>query len=64
MRRTGAATDAAGFIVDEDLAGLGLAAALVVALPLARVALPREIPRYLAMQPGWLRGQRLSSSRR
>jgi sterol desaturase/sphingolipid hydroxylase (fatty acid hydroxylase superfamily) len=55
MRRTGAATDAAGFIVDEDLAGLGLAAALVVALPLARVALPREIPRYLAMQPVWLR---------
>jgi sterol desaturase/sphingolipid hydroxylase (fatty acid hydroxylase superfamily) len=54
-RRVGAATDAAGFIVDEVLAGLGLAAVLVVVLPVVRFVLPSELPRYVAMQPGWLR---------
>ena len=55
MRRVGAATDAVSFVVDEVLAGLGLAAVLVVVLPIVRHVLPSEIPRYLAMQPGWVR---------
>jgi sterol desaturase/sphingolipid hydroxylase (fatty acid hydroxylase superfamily) len=55
FRRVGAATDATGFIVDEVLAGIAVAAVLVVALPIVRLVLPSEIPEYLARQPGWLR---------
>jgi sterol desaturase/sphingolipid hydroxylase (fatty acid hydroxylase superfamily) len=55
LRRSGAATDATGFIVDEVLAALGLAAVLVVILPVVRHAVPDEVPRYFSAQPGWFR---------
>jgi sterol desaturase/sphingolipid hydroxylase (fatty acid hydroxylase superfamily) len=54
-RRIGAATDATGFVVDEVIAALGLAAVLVVVLPAAGRIVPPEVPRHLSAQPGWLR---------
>jgi sterol desaturase/sphingolipid hydroxylase (fatty acid hydroxylase superfamily) len=55
LRRPGAATDATGFIVDEIIAGIGLAAVLVVVLSVVRQVMPAEVPRYLSAQRGSLR---------
>jgi sterol desaturase/sphingolipid hydroxylase (fatty acid hydroxylase superfamily) len=55
LRRPGAATDATGFIVDEVLAAFGLAAVLVVILPVVRQAVPDQVPQYFSAQPAWVR---------
>lgn len=55
FRRTGAATDAASFVVNEVLAGVGLAAVLLVAVPAGRVVVPDALTRMLEAQPGWSR---------
>jgi sterol desaturase/sphingolipid hydroxylase (fatty acid hydroxylase superfamily) len=53
-RRPGAGTDAVHFVVDEILAAAGLAAVLVVLLPVVRAVVPDEIPRFVRSQPTWL----------
>jgi sterol desaturase/sphingolipid hydroxylase (fatty acid hydroxylase superfamily) len=55
FRRTGAATDAASFVVNEVLAGVGLAAVLLVAVPVGRLVVPDALTRTLEVQPGWIR---------
>jgi sterol desaturase/sphingolipid hydroxylase (fatty acid hydroxylase superfamily) len=55
IRRTGSATDAASFVVNEVLAAVGLAAVLVVAVPVVRWVVPGPISRSLVGQPGWTR---------
>ena len=54
-RRRGAATDATGFVVDEVVAALGLAALLSVLLPPLDVLVPDRIPSWIGAQPGWVR---------
>jgi hypothetical protein len=51
LRRTGARTDAASFVVNEVLAGVGLAAVLVVAVPVSRLVVPDALTRTLVAQP-------------
>ena len=55
FRRAGAATDAVSFVLNEVLAGLGLAAVLVVAVPVLRAVVPPAIPSLVAAQPAWAR---------
>src|SRR5215216_5561744 len=55
FRRTGAATDAASFVVNEVLAGAGLAAVLLVAVPVGRLVVPDALTRTLEAQPEWTR---------
>ena len=55
FRRTGAATDAASFVVNEVLAGIGLAAVLLVGVPVGRFAVPDALTRTLEAQPEWSR---------
>jgi sterol desaturase/sphingolipid hydroxylase (fatty acid hydroxylase superfamily) len=53
FRRTGAATDAAHFVIDEVLAAAGLVAVVFVARPFVDAAVPDAIPRVLHAGPGW-----------
>jgi sterol desaturase/sphingolipid hydroxylase (fatty acid hydroxylase superfamily) len=43
------------FVVNEVLAGVGLAIVLVVCLPVVRSVIPTQLPDALAAQPSWLR---------
>jgi sterol desaturase/sphingolipid hydroxylase (fatty acid hydroxylase superfamily) len=55
FRRPGAATDAVSFVLNEVLAGLGLAAVLMIAVPVLRCCVPSLVVQGLAAQPGWAR---------
>jgi sterol desaturase/sphingolipid hydroxylase (fatty acid hydroxylase superfamily) len=55
LRRTGAATDIVSFVVNEVLAGVGLLAVLLVAVPVVRALVPPALPAALSAQPSWLR---------
>lgn len=55
FRRRGAATDAVSFVLNEVLAGLGLAAVLVLAVPVLRGVVPPSIPSLVGTQPAWVR---------
>jgi sterol desaturase/sphingolipid hydroxylase (fatty acid hydroxylase superfamily) len=55
FRRRGAATDAASFVINEVLAGIGFAAVLLVALPVGRLVVPDALTRALDAQPDWTR---------
>ena len=55
FRRAGAATDAVSFVINEVLAGLGLTAVLLVALPILRLVVPPSIPSVVSAQPWWAR---------
>ena len=48
-------TDAASFVVNEVLAGVGLAAVLVVAVPVSRLVVPDALTRTLVAQPAQAR---------
>ena len=54
FRRTGSATDATHFVVDEVLAAAGLATVVFVALPVVRAAVPAQVPHLLHRGPSGL----------
>lgn len=53
VRRAGAMTDATSFVVNEVLAGLGLAVVLAVTVPLIRLGIPPALRDVTAALPGW-----------
>jgi sterol desaturase/sphingolipid hydroxylase (fatty acid hydroxylase superfamily) len=55
FRRPGAATDLVSFLVNEVVAALGLAAVLLIGVPVLRLVVPFRLADALAGQPGSVR---------